>query len=277
MSKFQAPRGTRDFLPEEMILREKVFETVKSVFKRYGYDPLKTPSIEHFELFAMKESIGSGEQDKLYVFEDKSGRKLALRFDQTVPLARVVASNPQLPKPFKRYEISRVWRYEEIKRGRYREFWQCDIDVVGSKSMSADAEVIDCAMTALEELGFSDCSMRINNRKLLTGIMEFVGIPEKKIKDVFRVIDKLDKIGLEGVEKELKDLGIAEEKREKIFRIIDVKLGPSQVIEKTRNLVGNNRLALEGLKELEDLLLELERLGRKNVIIDLSLVRGLDY
>ncbi|MHA1675643.1 MAG: ATP phosphoribosyltransferase regulatory subunit, partial [Candidatus Njordarchaeales archaeon] len=197
--KFQPPRGTRDFLPEEMILRERVFDIVKRVFKRYGYDPFKTPAFENFELFTMKESIGEGEQDKLYVFEDKSGRKLALRFDQTVPFARVVATNPQLPKPFKRFEISRVWRYEEVRRGRYREFWQCDVDIVGTKDMSADAEIIDCAMTVIEELGFKDCYMRINNRKLLSGIIQFAGIAKNKVQDAFRSIDKLDKIGIEGV------------------------------------------------------------------------------
>jgi len=277
MSKFQPPRGTRDFLPQEMILREKVFDTVKSVFKRYGYDCLKTPAFENFELFSMKESIGEGEQDKLYVFNDKSGRKLALRFDQTVPLARVIASNPQIPKPFKRFEISRVWRYEEIKRGRYREFWQCDIDVVGSKDMSADAEVIDCATTVLEELGFDDCVVRINNRKLLTGMMEVAGIPEKKIQDAFRAIDKLDKIGLDGVENELENRGISGGKKEKLLEIIDIKLKPKDVIERTKELIKDNQLAIEGIGELQKLLEELEKFERENIILDLSLVRGLDY
>jgi len=275
--KFQPPRGTRDFLPEEMILREKVFDTVKRVFRRYGYDPAKTPAFENFELFAMKESIGEGEQDKLYVFEDKSERKLALRFDQTVPLARLVATNPQLPKPFKRYEISRVWRYEDTRRGRYREFWQCDVDIVGSDNMSADAEIIDCALTIMKELGFEDCYVRINNRKLLSGIIRFAGVEEDKVIDAFRAIDKLDKIGIEGVRKELEDRGIDNQTSEKIIEIIGIESEPKHVLSKVKDYFGNIKEGLEGVKELEDLVDNLEMLGRLDIVLDISLARGLDY
>jgi len=275
--KFQTPRGTRDFLPEEMILRERVFDTVKKVFKRYGYDPFKTPAFENFELFSSKESIGEGEQDKFYVFKDKSDRELCLRFDQTVPFARVVATNPQLPKPFKRFEISRVWRYEEVRRGRYREFWQCDVDIAGSKDMSADAEIIDCTMTTIEELGFTDCYMKVNNRKLLSGIIQFAGIPKDKVQDAFRSIDKLDKLGLEGVDKELESRDITGAQKEKLLKIIDIKLNPKQVLEKTKELIGDNKDGLDGIKELEELLENLENIGRENIVLDLSLVRGLDY
>jgi histidyl-tRNA synthetase len=275
--KFQPPRGTRDFLPEEMILREKVFDTVKKVFRRYGYDPAKTPAFENFELFAMKESIGEGEQDKLYIFQDKSERKLALRFDQTVPLARLVATNPQLPKPFKRYEISRVWRYEDTRRGRYREFWQCDVDIVGSEEMSADAEIIDCAMTIMKELGFEDCYVRINNRKLLSGITRFAGVEEDKIIDVFRAIDKLDKIGIEGVRKELEDRGIANQTSEKIIEIIGIEGEPKQVLSKVKDYFGDIKEGLEGVQELQELVNDLEMLGRSDIVLDISLARGLDY
>ncbi len=270
--KFQTPRGTRDFLPEEMILRERVFDTVKKVFKRYGYDPFKTPAFENFELFSMKESIGEGEQDKFYVFKDKSNRELCLRFDQTVPFARVVASNPQLPKPFKRFEISRVWRYEEVRRGRYREFWQCDVDIAGSKDMSADAEIIDCTMKTVEELGFNDCYMRINNRKLLSGIIKFAGISENKVQDAFRSIDKLDKLGIEGVEKELENRGINGEQKDKLIKTITIKEKPQETLEEMKKLLGEN----EGITELQELLKNLEYIERK-IILDLSLVRGLDY
>ncbi|NCO97367.1 MAG: histidine--tRNA ligase [Candidatus Aenigmarchaeota archaeon CG_4_10_14_0_8_um_filter_37_24] len=275
--RLQPPKGTRDFLPEEMILRERVFDTVKKVFQRYGYDPFKTPAFENFELFTMKESIGTGEQDKLYMFEDKSNRKLALRFDQTVPLARVVSINPQLPKPFKRFEISRVWRYEEIKRGRYREFWQCDVDIVGTKDMLADAEIIDCAMAVVEELGFKDCFMRINNRNLLSGMMQFAGIPKDKVQDAFRAIDKLDKVGIEGVEKELESRGIKGKQKEKLLKIIGIKFGPKKALAKAKDLIGSNKEGSEGIRELEDLLDNLEAIGRMNIVVDLSMVRGLDY
>ncbi len=276
-NKFQPPRGTRDFLPEEMILREKVFDTVKKVFKRYGYDPAKTPAFENFDLFAMKESIGEGEQDKLYVFEDKSERKLALRFDQTVPLARLVATNPQLPKPFKRYEISRVWRYEDTRRGRYREFWQCDVDIVGSREMSADSEIIDCALTIMEELGFEDCYVRINNRKLLSGIIRFAGVEENKVIEAFRTIDKLDKIGIGGVKKELNERGIEDQTAEKIIEIIGLEGEPREILSKVKDYFGDIKEGLEGVKELEELIKNLEMMGKENVIFDISLARGLDY
>jgi histidyl-tRNA synthetase len=275
--KFQAPRGTRDFLPEEMILREKVFDTVKRVFKKWGFDPFKTPAFENYELFTMKDSIGEGEANKLYIFEDKSKRKLALRFDQTVPFARQVTNNPQLPKPIKRWEISRVWRYEETKKGRYREFWQCDVDTVGSKDMIADAEIIGCTLEVLRELGFDDCYMRINNRKLLSAILQYSGISKDKITDVFRDIDKLDKIGIEGVRKELKKDGIQEDQVERIVEIIGIKGNAGEVLEKAEGLIGDIKIGKEGVEELKKLVGYLKKMGIENVKVDMSLVRGLDY
>ena len=145
--------GFRDFLPSEMILRNEIIEKIKNVFECYGFEPLETPAIEKLEILQGK----YGEEEKLiYKFEDLGGRKIALRYDLTVPLARVIARFPELPKPFKRYQISRVWRYDRPQKGRYREFWQCDVDIAGSKNMSADAEIIDCTMTTIEELGFTD-------------------------------------------------------------------------------------------------------------------------
>ncbi|OGI14963.1 histidine--tRNA ligase [Candidatus Micrarchaeota archaeon RBG_16_49_10] len=272
--KFQTPRGTRDFLPEEMILRERVFDTVKSIFQRWGFDPFKTPAFENYELFAMKESIGEGEADKLYVFEDKSGRKLSLRFDQTVPFCRQMASNPQLPKPVRRYEISRVWRYEEIKRGKYREFWQCDCDTAGAKSMLADAEVIAIVLEVLEELGFKGY-MRVNNRKLLTAIIEDCGVNRKKVLDAYRAIDKLDKIGKYGVRRELDERGIGGA-ADKIMEILEIDGKPEEVLEKIKDAV-KTKDAEEGIRELGELVGFLKDLGKENVIIDLSLARGLDY
>ena len=128
---FQTPRGTRDFLPEEMIRREYVINTFKKVFEAYGFSPFETPAFENFELLAAKGSGGDAIKDQIYYFKDKSDRELGLRFDLTVPMARVVANNPQLAKPFKRFCIARAWRYEEIRKDRFREFWQCDVDTVG--------------------------------------------------------------------------------------------------------------------------------------------------
>ena len=272
---FQPVKGMRDFLPKEAILRERVFEKIKKVFERFGFSPAITPSLEYYEVFANKYAIGEENLKNIYEFEDKSGRRLALRFDQTVPLARLVACNPQLPKPFKRYEISRVWRYEEIKRGRYREFWQCDIDTVGSKSMLADAEIIACAIEAVKELGFEKVVMRINNRKVLTAIIKFVGL-EKKERDVLRIVDKLDKIGESGVKKELKAIGIEDKEIEELFKIISLK-GREDVLEKIEFLEKIEE-GKQGITELRDLIEYLkEMIDERFFILDLSLARGLDY
>ena len=276
--KFQPPKGTRDFLPEEAILRERVFNSVKNVFERFGFSPAITPSFEYYEVFANKYAIGEESLKNVYAFEDKSKRKLALRFDQTVPMARLVASNSQLPKPFKRYEISRVWRYEEIKRGRWREFWQCDIDIVGSKSMLADAEIIACTILSLKELGFSDVFIRLNNRKLLAGLMDYAGIAGNKIIDALRSIDKLDKIGTIGVKQELKKSNIKQDAIEKIMKVIEIQGKPTEVLSKAEKLIGNNKFGKEGISELREVLEFLNELEyEENIVVDLSLARGLDY
>ncbi|MEM5776878.1 MAG: histidine--tRNA ligase [Candidatus Aenigmatarchaeota archaeon] len=276
MAKFQTVKGMRDFLPNEAILREKVFEKIKKVFERYGFSPAITPSLEHYEVFANKYGIGEENLKNIYQFEDKSGRKLALRFDQTVPLARLISCNPQLPKPFKRYEISRVWRYEEIKRGRYREFWQCDIDIVGSKSMLADAEVIACAIDAVKELGFEDVVMRINNRKLLSAILKYTKVKSKE-NDVLRIIDKLDKIGQNGVQKELLELGLKKDEIKRIFDIIMIKGDFNDVLNKI-SFLEEYDVGKEGILEMKKLFEYLnEIVDKKYFSVDLSLARGLDY
>lgn len=271
--KFQTVKGMRDFLPEEAILRERVFDTVKRVFEKFGFSPAITPSLEYYEVFANKYAIGEENLKNVYEFKDKSDRRLALRFDQTVPLARLVASNPQLPKPFKRYEISRVWRYEEIKRGRYREFWQCDIDTIGSKSMLADAEIIACSIETLKELGLEGY-MKINNRKLLSDMLLFSGVDKSKMLDVLRTIDKLDKFGLEYVKNELKKYNLSNTTIEKITQIISIKGKPKDVLEKVSNIIGKS----EGINELKELLKYLENMvDEDSIVIDISLARGLDY
>ncbi|MBU5689512.1 MAG: histidine--tRNA ligase [Candidatus Aenigmatarchaeota archaeon] len=271
MAKFQTVKGMRDFLPEDAILRDKAFTIIKNVFERFGFSPAITPSLEYYEVFANKFSIGQENLKNIYSFDDKSGRKLALRFDQTVPLARLIACNPQLPKPFKRYEISRVWRYEEIKRGRYREFWQCDIDTIGTKSMAADAEIIACALQALIELGFNDIKIKINNRKILNDIIEV----ENK-NDVLRVIDKLDKIGESNVKKELQKLNIDKKQIQKIFDVISIK-GNEKVLAKLESIVKTDE-GKNGLNELKEVIEILKcYFDEKYFEIDLSLARGLDY
>ncbi len=261
--KFQPPRGTQDFLPEDMIIRNRIFDTVRSVYEKWGYDPLETPALEEWKLLAAK--LGGGEEIKkeIYYFKDKSKRELGLRFDLTVPLARVVATNPQLPKPFKRYQIGRVWRYDKPGSGRRREFWQSDIDVIGSSSPEADAEVIAVACECLEKLGFKDFTVRLNNRKILESFVKSL-----KIKDyvqVFRSVDKLEKIGEKGVEKELKQKGV---EKGKIRNILDFVKGDT----------AKARALAEGFAELDKIIESVSLLGYgKKVKIDTSLVRGLEY
>ncbi|MEM5799753.1 MAG: histidine--tRNA ligase [Candidatus Aenigmatarchaeota archaeon] len=276
MTKFQIVKGMRDFLPKEAILREKVFEKIKKNFERFGFSPSITPSLEYYEVFANKYGIGEENLKNIYHFEDKSGRKLALRFDQTVPLARLMGCNPQIPKPFKRYEISRVWRYEEIKRGRYREFWQCDIDIVGSKSMLADAEVIVCAIETVKELGFKDIVMKINNRKLLSAVLKYAKVKVRE-NDVLRIIDKLDKIGQKGVEKELLELGLKKDEIKKIFDVIMIK-GKFEDTLNRISFLKEYDIGREGIEELKKLFDYLkDMVEEKHFSLDLSLARGLDY
>ena len=270
--KFQPLKGTRDFLPEEARIRQEVLATVKNVFETFGFQPLETPSLESWEVLAAKKGGGPEVLKETYSFKDKSGRMVGLIYDLTVPLARVVASNPDLPLPFKRYQIQKVWRYGDVAKGRLREFLQCDIDTVGSESMLADAEVIACAVTVLEKLGFKDFFVRINNRKLLSALLKQAGI-EKKVEDVLRAIDKLDKIGVDGVKDELKRLKVPESSIKKLLELISIK-GDASILEEVKKVLGK----CEGISELEELLSFLALMGvSERIRVDLSLARGLDY
>jgi histidyl-tRNA synthetase len=252
--KFQPPKGTRDLMPEDAARMQKVVEIVRAVFERYGFRPLVTPAFENFELLAAKGGLGEGVKDEIYYFKDKSNRELGLKFDLTMPLARVVSSNPQIPKPFKRYAIERVWRYDNPQALRYREFWQADVDIVGSKSLDADAEVIAVACKVLEELGFKDFKIRLNDRRLLDNFLKTIGVGNAM--DVFRSVDKLDKVGEEGVEKELKEKGLKDQKIKEIFRFLNS---------------GSK-------KEFKPLMEKLAAYGcEKYMEADFSLVRGLEY
>jgi histidyl-tRNA synthetase len=270
------PAGMRDFLASDMIKREAVINKIKIIFERFGFDPWETPAVEYFEVLQGK----YGEEEKLiYKFKDLGGRELALRYDLTVPLARVVARFPQLPKPIKRYQISRVWRYERKQRGRYKEFWQCDVDIVGSKSMMADAEIIAITYEVLKELGFREFKIRINNRKLLNGLIQYAGVEKEKVIEAFRAIDKLDKVGIEGVKKELKSRNIKTDSIKKILQIIGIKGKPNRVLSTVEKFVKNLKEGKEGIDELRQLIsyLKLFDVDENYYVIDLSLVRGLDY
>lgn len=262
MTQFQPPRGTRDLLPEDAIKRQFILDTARAVFEKWGFDPLDTPAFEEFELLTAKS--GEAIKDEIYYFRDKSDRELGLRFDFTVPLARVVANNPQLPKPFRRYQIGPVWRYDRPGSGRWREFWQADVDIVGAAGVEADAEVVACACAALQGMGISNFFVRVNNRKIVNAFLEKLNVPAL---DVMRTIDKLVKIGETSVRDELKAKNIEKEKIDSIMKFVKIK-----DVEKTASLIDDK----EGLDELRSLLNMLEKFG-VSAQPDMSLVRGLEY
>ena len=244
--KVQTPKGFRDFLPEQANAREFVVGKIKETFKLFGFEPLETPALE----FAQTLKGKYGEEEKLiYEFTTKGGDQVALRYDQTVPLARVIAQYPELPKPFKRYQIQSVWRGENPQKGRFREFLQCDIDTVGSSSPLSDAEVITAALAVAKNLGFKDSIMEINDRSV------FDGLDTKFIS----TIDKLKKIGPGGVIKELMERGKTVEEATLILDSIRVK-EPTQTLSQVFSY-----LEILGFEKNKDFKYEP------------SLARGLDY
>lgn len=273
-SSLRRPRGTRDFLPWDMIKRRFVVEIVRSIFELYGYDEIETPAFELLDVLTAK--CGPEMREQIYAFKDKAGRDLGLRFDLTVPLARVVASHPDLPKPFKRYCISRVWRYEEPQSGRFREFWQADADIVGSAKMDADAEVIAVAISCLKRLGMKNFRVRLNNRKILESIAASANVERELWLGVFRAIDKLDKMGQEGVRRELEKLGLNGDQIVTIMMQIS-KCGNLDAVEREVSHVLTDR-GREGFNELAEIIGNLELYNcSEYVVVDLSLARGLDY
>lgn len=271
--KLQTARGVRDYKPEEKVLRQEIVETLKSVFELYGYVPIETPIIERYDVLSAKFAAGE-ESDALketFRFKDQGKRELGLRYDLTVPFARFVGMNPTLKMPFKRYQIGRVYRDGPIKSGRYREFWQCDFDVVGTSSMLADAEIITATLEALKKLGLNTY-MRVSNRKLLNGILEYAGVKEEERETAIITIDKLDKFGVDLVKKELKEKGVDEEAVEKIMNVFADK----NDLKKLKVIISSKE-GLEGIKELEELFNYISVMETKNVELDVSLARGLVY
>ena len=276
--KFQPPKGTKDIWPEEMRVRQKILDTLKNIFELYGFQPIETPALERWEVLSAKGGGGPEILKETYNFKDKAGRMIGLRYDLTIPLARVVASNPSLHLPFKRYQIQKVWRYGDVAKGRLREFLQADIDIVGTKSMVADAEIISCSIDALTALGFKNFTVRLNNRKILSALVEYAGIEEKKAMDVFRSIDKLEKIGIKGVERELTERGVSVNAKNKILKLIQIEGESESVLRRVNKIIGKIEEGKEGIKELKEIVVYLKKMGIKSKVkVDLSLARGLDY
>lgn len=281
MSKKITPRtlqGFFDYLPHEMTLRQYVSDTWRQIFEKYGYGRLETPCLEYAEILSGK----YGEEEKLiYNFEDRGGRKVALRYDHTVPLARAIAQHQnQIKLPFKRYEIAKVWRADAARKGRKREFYQCDVDIVGTKSTLSDAEIIFILHEGFNALDLKKHQILINNRKVLNGFIRYLNIPNDKGIEVYRSVDKFDKIGLKGVQNELQSRGVPTKAIPKILNFIKYHgQNPKAVIDHFAKMLNQDEEAQQGIEELRELVKHLKDYGvsQKNYQITPCLVRGLDY
>lgn len=274
----------RDFLPADVRKRNYVINIIREVYESYGFEPLETPAVENLETLTGKYGEEGGQLmfkilkrgEKLDVSKGESGLSdLALRYDLTVPLARVVANyKNELPKFFKRYQIQPVWRADRPARGRFREFYQCDVDAIGSKSMLVEAELISAVGTILKRLGFSDFIIRVNHREILFGILECAGIPKEKHVDALTVLDKIDKIGFSGVQGELEERGIDKEKSQSLWDSVNLSFDNLRKLEEvSKRLQTSNK----GVDELKSLFLFLNHWQRTEISFDFSLVRGLSY
>lgn len=269
--KLTLSKGTKDYLPEEQIVREKIKAKLKNVFERYGFSPLETPIIEMREILTSKYAGGAEILKEMFTLTDQGKRELGLRYDLTVPLARVIGMNPNLRFPFKRYEMGRVFRDGPIKLGRLREFWQCDIDVVGSDNVYFDAEMLCLACEGLTEIGI-DSYIEVNNRKLINGIIEDAGISKGDAEAVILSIDKLKKIGEAGVKKELFGKGINEKYFEKLFSFFK-----DESIDAIENKIKSD-VGKEGIDELKQIFTYVNKMKPfADIRFVPSLARGLAY
>ncbi len=298
------PKGTRDFSATEMVKRNHIFNTISAVFKKYGYQEIQTPTMENLSTLTGKygdegdklifKVLNSGDflsgvpADKLearnsQIITSEISEK-ALRYDLTVPFARyVVMHRNEISFPFKRFQIQPVWRADRPQKGRYREFYQCDADVVGSESLINEAEFILIYHEALSNLGLKDFTIKINNRKILSGIAEIIGKPELII-DMTVAIDKLDKIGFEGVYKELIERGFIESDIEKLKPIIALSGSNEEKLNSLRSILAASETGLKGISEIETIFSYLARLSILNtqysilnMELDITLARGLNY
>ena len=276
--KPRVPRGMRDILPEQMIRRQYVIEVIRNVFEEFGFEPLQTPAMELSEVLTGK--YGPDAEKMIYHAGHTGGKEdISLRYDLSVPLCRVVAMYPQLPKPFKRYQIDPVWRAERPQKGRYRQFFQCDADTVGSESMLADAENVSLIYQVLSRLGFKGFTIHLNDRKVITGIGLFSGVPSEQLGGLYRSIDKLDKIGLDGVTTELRENEIPADVIAKLLTLLQIKGDSGSVLSDLEDQLGEYEIAREGISELKELISFMDTLGipEASYQINVSMVRGLEY
>ncbi len=275
--KVSAYKGMRDFTPEVMIKRNYVIGIIEEIFRNYGFDPIETPAIELWDTLSGK----YGDEEKLlYTFEDRGKRKVGLRYDLTVPFSRFVANHlNDLPRPFKRYQIQPVWRADKPQKGRFREFYQCDIDIIGVKSTIADAEILKVLYSVLIKLGFENFSININSRKLFNVLIEYLGEGKEKEFLIARAIDKLEKIGIEGVKEELKKYGFNDNNVKNIEDILSVEGSNSEKIKSLKKILENTPGFSLFYDEVNDLLNYAEEFKIPTKVIKFNpfLARGLDY
>ena len=300
MNKPSIPKGTRDFLPAQMARRNHIFDTIKAGFKKYGFLPIETPAMEKLSTLTGK----YGEEGDQLIFKILNrGEKLsssirnipanwtsqgqiehllceqALRYDLTVPFARfVVQHQNDIAFPFKRYQIQTVWRADRPQKGRYREFYQCDADIIGTDSLLCEIELIQLMDEVLDNLGINDFTIKMNNRKVLSGIVEITGESDK-IVEIMVAIDKLDKIGESGVIKELGDRGVSNEAVEKIKPLFGIVGSNEELLAKMRIMLVDSPIGLKGLEELTFVIDQINKLSlvKAKLSIDLTLARGLNY
>jgi len=292
------PKGTRDFGPIQMYRREYLFSTIKSVFKKYGFMPLETPAMENLNVLTGKygdegdqllfKVLNSGDFLNKTTSEDyEAGSKSitskisekGLKYDLTVPFARYVAMNRNdVAFPFKRYQIQPVWRADRPQKGRYREFYQCDADIVGTDSLICEAELLAIVEEVFEKLNFEDYQVSLSSRKILEGIAEACGASDE-FSRFCTILDKLDKIGLDKVKEELSAIGVSDKGLTTLTTILAIAGNNDQVLKRLSDQLGNTQVGLEGIRETQETLDHLSNLGKaaKKVKVDLTLARGLSY
>ena len=281
---FETPKGTRDFLPEEMRVRSAVLDRLRRAFQLFGFDELDTPAFEYLEALTLK--AGPAAEREIYSFDDKGGRRLGLRFDLTSSTGRVAAAHPELKRPIYRYQIGKVWRYDRPAAGRYREFYQADADIVGSYSMDCEVDLVLLATSVLREFGLTDYSFVLNHRKILEAQLRLAGIPPEKKADALRALDKFDKIGLDAIVTEAENYGIPKDAFVAFTGLLGIKAGaePGQKLdsrayldEAQQRLAGDDSGA-KAVAELRYIVERAEELGfAQRLIVDPTLARGLDY
>jgi len=270
-------KGFRDYLPAAMIPREQLIETAKSVYRSYGFSPIDTPALEYTEILTGK---GGEESDKQMFRFEQGGRDVAMRFDLTVPFARFAAQNiNELGVPFKRYHVGTVWRGERPQKGRYREFVQCDFDTIGTTSNSADIETLFIIHDLMVKIGFSEFKIRINNRMILNGLLEILGLQAQSA-EVLRALDKLPKIGPEAVIKEMIEQGsLTQQQAEKVVSLTTAKGSTAEILNSLEQQLSGNANGELGVQYLREIFHSVERAGipSERIVLDPSIARGLDY